>query len=117
MPYKVAVASTDGKVVNEHFGRCKIYLVLSVDDEQDAYCFDRFQSIVPPCQNGEHQNQDFDLVLQALSDCRAVLTCKIGPVAEQYITVRGLQSLEYGGFIDDAVHKIIQYYKRVENPS
>ncbi len=112
MSYKIAVASTDGKVVNEHFGRCRTYIVLDVDDIGNTYRFESFRKIEPACRDGEHSEQSFGLVLRALSDCRAVLTSRIGSAAERYITSRGLQSLEYGGLIDDAVHKIIQYYKR-----
>ena len=113
MAYKIAVASTDGKVVNEHFGRCRAYLVFRVDDEQKTFQFESIRNIDPPCKEGEHEMQQFDLVLQALSDCRAVLTCRIGAVAERYITECGLRALEYGGFIEDALPKVMQYFRRL----
>lgn len=112
MGYKIAVASTDGKVVNEHFGRCRAYVVLEVDEDAGTYRFDSIRNLEPACKGGEHEAAGFDVVVQALSDCRVVLTSQIGPAAEQYISTHGLESLEYGGFIEDAVQKIIQYYKR-----
>ena len=33
MSYKVAFASTDGKVVNEHFGRARQFHIVEIDDK------------------------------------------------------------------------------------
>lgn len=112
MSYQIAVASTDGKVVNEHFGRCRRYLVFDVDDATETYKFDSFRVVDPACKDGEHQEADFDHVVKTLSDCRVVLISRIGPAAENYLRTKGLVPLEYSGLIEDAITKIIHYYKK-----
>jgi nitrogen fixation protein NifX len=112
MGYKIAVGSTDGKVVNEHFGRCRRYLVFNVDEAAETYEFENFREVDPVCKDGEHAEADFDLILQTLSDCRAVLVSRIGPVAENHLRAKGLTAMENGGLIEDALKKIILYYKK-----
>ena len=35
MAYKVAVTSSDGKFINQHFGRAQQFLIFEIDDEGD----------------------------------------------------------------------------------
>lgn len=37
MPYKVAFASSDGKVVNQHFGKAKKFLIFQIGDNGAEY--------------------------------------------------------------------------------
>lgn len=115
MKYKIAVASTDGKVVNEHFGRCRRYLIFGVDSDAEKFEFEGFRPVDPACKSGEHDEDDFDPIVKTLSDCRVVLIARIGPAAENYLRAKGLLPLEYGGLIEDAVGKIIKYFKKQVN--
>lgn len=112
MDYKIAVGSTDGKVVDEHFGRCRKYLIFAVDETAGTYEFESFRPVDSACKNGEHGEADFDLIVQSLADCRFVLVNKIGPAAERHIRAKGLTALEYGGPIEDGMKKLIKYFKK-----
>ena len=37
MAYKIAFASSDGKVVNQHFGRTKQFLIVEIDGKDYKY--------------------------------------------------------------------------------
>jgi nitrogen fixation protein NifX len=112
MEYKIAVGSTDGKVVNEHFGRCRRYLVFNIDEAAGSCEFEGFRVVKPACADGEHEEADFDAIFDALSDCRFVLVSRIGPTADRYMRAKGLVVLENGGFIEDSITKIIKYFKK-----
>lgn len=112
MEYCIAVGSTDGKVVNEHFGRCRKYLIYKANDKTGEFGYQSMRDVVPACKGGEHLESDFDAVLKILSDCRVILISKIGPSAEIYLRSKGILALEYGGFIEQAIEKIIPYLKK-----
>lgn len=111
MIYKIAAASCDGKVVTDHFGGCERFLLINVDSEKKSYEFEGFRSVTPPCSGGEHSENGLLKAADALSDCRIVLVGKIGPPAEFALKSKGIDVLEYHGLIEDALRRIIQYYK------
>jgi predicted Fe-Mo cluster-binding NifX family protein len=101
MPFKIAVASTDGKTVNRHFGAAPQFLILDVDD--DAIVFVELRKNEPPCSQGEHSD---DLLLSSvlrLSDCRAVLVSRAGPGAASFLSRHNIDVIECGGFITDII--------------
>lgn len=114
MSYKIAVGSTDGKVVNEHFGRCRQFLIVEVDSETLAFHFDGYRSVAPACVSGEHTDAAFDEVFQVIGDCRAVLVSKIGIAATKYLQKKGISVFEIGDYIEDAVQKLIAYYSKID---
>ncbi len=46
MSYKVAVASSDGKFVNQHFGMAQQFLIFEIDD--DEYKFMELRRMLRP---------------------------------------------------------------------
>ena len=111
MNYKIAVGSRDGKAVTEHFGGCKSFCIITVDEESSTYKFMGFRDIVPPCNGAEHSEDGLEAAAEALSDCRTVLVARIGNGAQLVLERHGIDVLEYYGFIDDALKRIIQYYR------
>jgi nitrogen fixation protein NifX len=111
MKFKIAVGSRDGKAVNEHFGSCKRFIILTVDEEKATYQFDSYRDVEPPCDGAEHTETGLDKVAKALSDCRIVLVERIGTPAQLALEQYGIDVLEYYGLIEDALKTIIHYYK------
>jgi predicted Fe-Mo cluster-binding NifX family protein len=111
MCYKIAVGSSDGKLVNEHFGGCGRFLIIEVDSELKSYKFAGFRSAAPPCADGEHSEYSLEAAAEALSDCRIVMVGKIGPPAELALRRRYIDVIEYHGLIEDAMKRILQYYR------
>ena len=58
---RVAIATTDGKVINEHFGRAKAFYI--VDLSENGYSYVETRVISPCCKSGEHSESDFDKVI------------------------------------------------------
>jgi predicted Fe-Mo cluster-binding NifX family protein len=111
LKYKIAVGTRDGKVVSEHFGSCVRFTIIEADPITQGFEHLEIRDVNPPCKSGEHHENGLDEVAGILSDCRVVLVSRIGPGAEEALTRKGIDVLEYSGWIDEAVNKIIQYYK------
>lgn len=103
---KVAVASTDGKFINEHFGRAKAFYIIDINENSYSYIETR---VIPPCcKNGEHSESDFDNVINLLSDCDGIFVSRIGAIASTYLISHRLRVFEAPGFIDDVMDKVIK---------
>lgn len=111
MGYKIAVGSRDGKTVTEHFGGCARFLLIEVDTESKTYSFAGYRDVAPPCSEREHSQSALEQAAAALEDCRIVLVGKIGPPAARTLEEKGIGVLEYHGLIEDAVKRIIQFYR------
>ena len=82
-PARIAITTKGGGVINEHFGHATEYLVYEAAPEgvrfigprkvENAYC-------VGPdvCPSGDDKGTVLDAILEALVDCSAVLSAKVG---------------------------------------
>ncbi len=105
MKIKVAVASSDEKFVNEHFGRTQQFLVFELNDNRVE--FYELRKNTPPC-NGQSHNEDLMLsTIEMLSDCAAIVVSQIGPGAFERLARHGLQAYVIPDFIDDALQQLI----------
>ena len=52
----VAVASSDGIVVNNHFGRASKFYIYSFDDSDIN--FEEIRELTPVCESGNHDDND-----------------------------------------------------------
>ncbi|MDS1030777.1 NifB/NifX family molybdenum-iron cluster-binding protein [Bacillota bacterium LX-D] len=89
MPYRVAIASSDGKVINQHFGRSRQFLIFEIA-ENGAWSFVELRENTPPCGMGEHHEDEMRWTAALLSDCSTVLASQVGPGAEQAMKEKGI---------------------------
>lgn len=108
MQYRIAVASRDGKAVNERFGGCEKFLIIEVGDKNAAWTFGGTRKVSG---TGGEDEKSLDAAADALGDCRLVLVSRIAPRAEAALKRRGIDALEYYGLIGDAMELILEYYK------
>jgi len=100
---KVAVASTDGISINEHFGKAEEFWIYE-SDEGGAYQFlERRKKSLE--ESTEHQGA----TVQLLGDVEVVLVSKIGPGAEKELRRAGIIALSVSGSIEKA---LLAYAKR-----
>jgi nitrogen fixation protein NifX len=108
MAYKIAVASTDGKVVNQHFGRADKFYIVEVN-EKEEYTFLETRETGAACQEGNHSVESLENTVSLLSDCKYVLVSQIGPGAEFELSKKGISAFAISHYIDIAVGKLIKY--------
>ncbi len=109
MSYKIAVASTDGKVINQHFGRTKKFYIIHVEDSRE-YHYIETRETAPACQGGSHEEDLLARNAELLSDCKYVLVSQIGPGAEYALSKKGVTAFVITHYIDEAVKRLIQYH-------
>jgi nitrogen fixation protein NifX len=103
MSHKVAIASSDGKFVNQHFGRANQFLIVEIKDD-GSYEFLELRKNVPSCSTeGESTTED---TIELISDVEGVLVSQVGPGAADKLIAHGIQPIIIPMLIDDAIAKI-----------
>ena len=96
---KVAVASTDGTSINEHFGRAREFLIYEVN-ETGVYQLLEKRTVPQPVDTATHAASK---AVELLSDVEAVLVTQIGPRAEIELLGKGVFALAVTGPIAKAL--------------
>ncbi|MBD2202019.1 nitrogenase cofactor biosynthesis protein NifB [Calothrix sp. FACHB-1219] len=109
----VAVATKGGGLVNQHFGHAKEFMVYEVDGSSAKFVGHR--KIDHYCQSGYGEEATLDNIIQAISDCKAVLVSKIGHCPQEELQKAGLQTVEAYDVIEKvALEFYDQYIKGLE---
>jgi len=116
MAYKIAVASSDGKVVNQHFGHSRRFIIFEVD-EAGGWRFVEDRITTPACSLGEHSELSMQSVVKLLSDCSAVIASQIGFGAVQALKTEGINAFTIPNYIDKALQEVIRlnFSEKVED--
>jgi len=112
MSYKIAVASSDGKVVNQHFGKATQFLIFEM--EENTFKFLELLKTTPFCSNAEHEDDKLSGAVEVLVGCRAVVVSQIGSGAAEALRNKGIEPLDVHNFIEDALKKILKYYAKID---
>lgn len=94
---KVAVASTDGLTINEHFGKAKEFLVYEVDEEGEYSFLERRVRDEESLQNIHEKGAAL------FFDVEAVLSAQIGPRAQAELKNQGILAFQVTGDIPKAL--------------
>lgn len=105
MTYKIAIASSDGKVVNQHFGHCRQFLIFENDDT-GKWKFIEKRDTHPACKAGEHSEASMQYVVTLLKDCKAVAAAQIGLGAVQVLTLAKIRAFCAIGLIEKVLEKV-----------
>ena len=95
---RVAVASSDGIVVNSHFGRARDFYIYEVSENEDTVLLEK-RELVPICEAD----------VKRLSDCDYVAVSRIGMGALRVMNEYGIAAMELPGEIEDSLHRIVVY--------
>jgi len=109
--YRIAAASTDGKVINEHFGRAASFLIYDIDAA--GFSFVEKREIIKPlcgsCADG-HNDDSLSASVEALADCAAVVAERIGPTGRRALALNNISVFEQPDKIDNVLTKLAAYY-------
>ncbi len=97
---KVAVASYEGILVNQHLGMAESLLIYG-SDETGYYPVDK--RIIPPRGGGEERWRQVSAIL---CDCHTLLVNGIGETPYEILSANGLTIYEIEGLIEDALSAI-----------
>jgi len=91
---RIAVASTDAKTVNQHFGKAKEFLIYDLAESTPKFVEKRE---VTPLSVGDKEH-DFDearfnAVLDKISDCSRVYVTKVGAKPAEELQRNGIEAV------------------------
>lgn len=109
---RVAIASSDGKFVNQHFGRAQQFLIVDIN-EDGSYEFIELRKNKPACHVGGHDASMEDTI-NLISDCEGVLVSQVGPGAAENLSSHGIQPIIIPMLIDDALEKVYELMQEDE---
>lgn len=105
---RVAVASSDGKFINQHFGKATRFYIYDVEPESAKFVEVR-DNPVPVCDSNcqdVHRDEAINDAVAVIADCSLVLVSQIGFGAREQLKVRGLIPFEVPDSIDRALQKL-----------
>lgn len=106
---KIAVATSDGYTVDQHFGRADRFLIFKADLDTGEVFDDAERRETPFCQERAHSEVLLSKTLQELSDVQYILVSKIGERARREVERYGIEVYEIPGDIALSVEKLLQY--------
>ncbi len=109
MKYKIAIASSDGKLVNQHFGKADTFHIIEADSENRTFTYLEERKIKPVCMGGEHDDNRLAQSAERFSDCQYILVSRIGIRAQAALQQKGIDAYELPGIISDSVDKLLSY--------
>ncbi|MDR1408703.1 MAG: dinitrogenase iron-molybdenum cofactor biosynthesis protein [Oscillospiraceae bacterium] len=105
MVRRIALVSTDGKVINQHFGRAVHFNIVDICDQ--SYEVIEQRDTAPVCSGYAHDDDALAHTVQKLSDCSAVFAAKIGQGAVNALQAAGIRAFEAPGAVEDILVQII----------
>lgn len=110
-PYLMALATSTGQEVDEHFGRAARFDVYRV--QYGYFSFVETRAVQPACQHPGHDDARLQGAAMCLSDCAAVVCAQIGPGAQAVVEGAGISCYELAAPVRDAIKQVASY-RRVE---
>jgi nitrogen fixation protein NifX len=111
MSLRAAVASSDGKFINQHFGHAEQFLIFDIDDE-GKYEYVELRKNKPTCSGGDHTAGSMQDAVNLLEGVNVVLVAQIWPGASQNLLLNGIQSFSVPSYIDEALEKLGASYMK-----
>lgn len=102
--FRVAVTSSDGRMVDEHFGNALQFVVLDVDAPSVQYVETRPNK--PACGNSSQSGAAADSIA-IIADCQVLLTVRAGPPMVAKINAQGIRVQFAKGSIKEALDQLL----------
>jgi nitrogen fixation protein NifX len=114
MEVKVALASSDGTQVDQHFGRASRFSIYRLRDGQWEHLEDRVNQ--PACAGHEHADGILEQSAALIADCRGVAVSQIGVTAMDVLLARRILPFVLAGPVSDAL-ATLQKSKLINRPT
>lgn len=118
MSFKIAIASSDGKYIDQHFGQAPDFFIFEIKENQD-FEFIEVRKNIPPYDDPnllENHHNALAKSADLISDCEVVLASQIGPGAIKTLLSCKIQPYTVPNLlIKDALKKLASS-KLVSNP-
>lgn len=107
---KIALASSNGKNVDLHFGKAYKFFIYEFDGDKTHFAETREVSIEPK------QQHQWRKSLEMIKDCDVVICVQAGMNGKFGIEEAGLKLVEDHGSLEDVLKRYIDHYKFMKKP-
>jgi len=103
---KVAVISTDGKVINQHFGKASCFYIFEIGGGKIQFL--EVRECKPLCGSADYGNPEeiLNKTISVISDCKALLCARIGSMPQEELRKKGIKPIETPYLIDEALKNL-----------
>jgi predicted Fe-Mo cluster-binding NifX family protein len=101
---RIAIASSDGRIVDEHFGSAIQFVIVETDGIVTRYLETRHNA--PPCGNGQHSPGAMARSVALIADCNVLLTVRAGPPAVALLETQGTHVIQGNASIAEAILRL-----------
>ncbi len=100
---KLAITSTDGVHVNEHFGMARKFYIYEYGQGKTQFLEKRQPVDIYSLRNKNHpyDHDRFMMVLKVIEDCQLVFTKRIGPAPIEKLQEHGIEPVVFEGNINE----------------
>ena len=105
--FRIAAASTDGKMIDRHFGKADSFFIFDID--ASGWTFVEQRNVTPLCESCD-EDGGHSSILESLADCTAVVAVKIGAKAKRDLEINHISAFEQPDHLDKAMAKLAAYY-------
>lgn len=106
---RIAVASKDGSVINQHFGHAERFLIYEANGEGVRFIEER--PVERYCTGNEahlYEDSKFEKIYEAIKDCSLLLVSRIGPTPEMELEKAGIKTFMLSDWIDEGIRNILK---------
>lgn len=108
---KIAIASTDGKEVDTHFGKSNSLYIYEYDEDKNESKFLEHRTIEIDSKS-KHQNQK---IIEKIKDCEVVISAKHGVKSGIYAKDAGLKLVDDVGFVEEVLKRYTDHVNFMKN--
>jgi predicted Fe-Mo cluster-binding NifX family protein len=103
---RAALASGDGKIIDEHFGKCEAFRIIDMDIKTKKFTQIEIRTTERMCGSNGHAEESLRSVVRLLYDCSYVIAARMGIWAASELKRNGICPIEFLGNIEDALEQI-----------
>lgn len=107
--YKIALATSDGILVDKHFGCAEKFQIFELYTETNEYKFIETRNVKRPlCQDHSHEESFFKEIITLLSDIHAIFVAQIGIGAYLELQKYKISVYEFPHSIKSAIENVLK---------
>ncbi|MDE7423007.1 MAG: hypothetical protein K2N51_04850 [Lachnospiraceae bacterium] len=145
MSYKIAIASSDGKQIDQTFGQAKSFAIYEVtgdkcskidervfhqeEEQENTMSLQGSSKAEPSCKNGTSKGcgqgkgcsggngcgGDVSAKVELISDCRCIVCKKIGFHIQKQLERKAISAFDVTCTVEEALSKISNYFSHIDN--
>jgi predicted Fe-Mo cluster-binding NifX family protein len=104
---RVAISSSDGRMVDEHFGTAVQFIILDIEDEDIRFVERRPNQ--PACRGGTHGDGAIAGSIGVIADCQVLFTVRAGPPVLAELEARNVKVHMTCDSIVDAIENFLPF--------